>query len=73
MRRHPILWLLAGAYLLLVGLWPAAAIPLNVAAMGAVTVLLQPYVLLAAVAIALIASGRRRPAHAHTRTTNSRH
>lgn len=69
MRRHPILSLLAGAYLLLVGLWPAAAIPLNVAAMGAVTVLLQPYVLLAAVAVALIASARRRPAHhpAHSR------
>ena len=69
MRRHPILWLLAGAYLLLVGLWPPAAIPLNVAAMGAVTVLLQPYVLLAAVAVALIASARQRhthrPARAH--------
>ena len=70
MRRHPILSLLAGAYLLLVGLWPAAAIPLNVAAMGAVTVLLQPYVLLAAVAAALIASARRHPAH---RPAHSRH
>ena len=73
MRRHPILWLLAGAYLLLVGLWPAAAIPLNLAAMGAVTVLLQPYVLLAAVAVALIVHAMRRPGHAPAHPAHSRH
>ena len=67
MRRHPILWLLAGAYLLLVGLWPAAATPVNVAATGAFTVLAQPAVLLAVVAVALIASARRRPDHAQAR------
>lgn len=67
MRRHPILWLLAGAYLFLVGLWPAAAAPVNVAATGAFTVLAQPAVLLAAVVVALVVSALRRPAHAPVR------
>ncbi|NUS14094.1 MAG: hypothetical protein HOY69_22255 [Streptomyces sp.] len=67
MRRHPILWLLAGAYLLLVGLWPAAAAPINIAATGAFTVLAQPAVLLLAAVVALIASARRRPVHSHNR------
>jgi len=64
MRRHPILWLLAGTYLLVVGLWPAAATPVELAATGAFTVLAQPAVLLLAAAVALIASARRRPAPA---------
>lgn len=67
MRRHPILWLLAGVYLLLVGLWPAAAGPVELAATGAFTVLLQPAVLLLAALVAAIASTRRRPAHAPIR------
>lgn len=65
MRRHPILSLLAGLYLLVVGLWPAAAIPVELTATGAFIVLAQPAVLLAAVAVALIASALRRPAHVH--------
>jgi hypothetical protein len=64
MRRHPILWLLAGTYLLVVGLWPAAAAPVELAATGAFTVLAQPAVLLLAAAVGLIASARRRPAPA---------
>jgi hypothetical protein len=64
MRRHPILWLLAGTYLLVVGLWPAAATPVELAATGAFTVLAQPAVLLLAVVVALIASARRKPAPA---------
>ena len=67
MRRHPILWLLAGAYLLVVGLWPAAASPVELAATGAFTVLLQPAVLLLAAGVFLLASARRRPVHAHSR------
>jgi hypothetical membrane protein len=67
MRRHPILWLVAGIYLLVVGLWPAAATPINLVATGAFTVLAQPAVLLAAVAAALIVSALRRPAHATRR------
>lgn len=62
MRRHPILWLLAAAYLLLVGMWPAAAAPVNLAAAGAFTVLAQPAVLLAALVAGLLLSDRRRPA-----------
>jgi hypothetical protein len=62
MRRHPILWLLAGTYLLVVGLWPAAATPVELAATGAFTVLAQPAVLLLAAAVGLIASARRKPA-----------
>jgi hypothetical protein len=64
MRRHPILWLLAGTYLLVVGLWPAAATPVELAATGAFTVLAQPAVLLLAAAVGLIASARRKPAPA---------
>jgi hypothetical protein len=64
MRRHPILWLLLGAYLLVVGLWPAAATPVELAATGAFTVLAQPAVLLLAAAVGLITSARRRPAPA---------
>jgi hypothetical protein len=64
MRRHPILWLLLGAYLLVVGLWPAAATPVELAATGAFTVLAQPAVLLLAAAVGLIASARRKPAPA---------
>jgi len=66
MRRHPILWLLAGIYLLIVGLWPAAAAPAELAATGAFTVLAQPAVLLLAAVVAAIASARHRPAPAHT-------
>lgn len=69
MRRHPILWLLAGAYLLLVGIWPAAAAPVALAALGAFTVLLQPPVLAAVVLGAVVVSALRhtthRPARAH--------
>lgn len=64
MRRHPILWLLLGAYLLVVGLWPAAATPVELAATGAFTVLAQPAVLLLAAVVALIASARRKAAPA---------
>jgi hypothetical protein len=67
MRRHPILWLLAGTYLLVVGLWPAAATPVELAATGAFTVLAQPAVLLLAAVVGLITSARRRPAPAPTR------
>lgn len=67
MRRHPVLWLLAGLYLLLVGLWPAAAAPIGLAATGALTVFAQPAVLLLAAVFVLAASARRRPVHAHAR------
>jgi len=67
MRRHPILWSLLAAYLLVVGLWPAAATPVELAATGAFTVLAQPAVLLLAAVVALIASALRRPGHAHAR------
>lgn len=67
MRRHPILSLLLGAYLLVVGLWPAAATPVELAATGAFTVLAQPAVLLLAAAVGLIASARRKPAPAPAR------
>lgn len=66
MRRHPILWLLAGAYLLLVGLWPAAASPVELAATGAFTVLAQPAVLLLAAVVAVVASIRNRSIGAPT-------
>lgn len=65
MRRHPILWLLAGLYLLVVGLWPAAATPVELAATGAFIVLAQPAVLLLAAAVALVVPALRRPAHVH--------
>ncbi|GLP64287.1 hypothetical protein TUSST3_09070 [Streptomyces sp. TUS-ST3] len=57
-----ILWLLAGLYALVVGLWPAAAAPIVLAATGAFTVLAQPPVFLAALVAGLLLSGRRRPA-----------
>ena len=62
-----ILWLLAGLYALVVGLWPAAAVPVELAATGAFTVLLQPAVLLLAAAVALLASARGRLVHAPAR------
>ena len=61
-----ILWLLAGLYALVVGLWPAAAVPVELAAAGAFTVLLKPAVLLLAGAVALLKS-TRRPVHAPAR------
>jgi hypothetical protein len=67
MRRHPILWTLLAGYLLLVGLWPAAAVPVELAATGAFTILTQPAVLLLAAAAAVITSARRRPATAPAR------
>lgn len=67
MRRHPILWLLAGAYLLVVGLWPPAATPINVATTGAFTVLMQPAVFLAVVVVGLLTASRRRPTPAPAR------
>ncbi len=69
MRRHPMLWLLAGTYLLLVGVWPAAAAPVNLAATGAFTVLAQPAVLLAALLVGALMAIRRQPtpAQSHTR------
>jgi hypothetical protein len=67
MRRHPILWSLLAAYLLVVGLWPAAATPVELAATGAFTVLAQPAVLLLAAGAAAIVSVLRRPAHATRR------
>jgi hypothetical protein len=39
MRRHPILWSLIAAYLLVVGVWPAAATPVGLAFAGAGVVL----------------------------------
>jgi hypothetical protein len=53
-----ILWLIAGLYALVVGLWPAAAAPVELAATGAFTVLLQPAVLLLAPLVAWL---RHRP------------
>lgn len=61
------LWLIAGLYALVVGLWPAAASPVELAATGAFTVLAQPAVFLLAAVVAVIASARRRPVHAHSR------
>ncbi|WP_392971123.1 hypothetical protein [Streptomyces sp. LN245] len=34
MRRHPILWSLLVAFLMLVGAWPAAAAPIGLAGAG---------------------------------------
>ena len=62
-----ILWLLAGLYALVVGLWPAAAAPVELAATGAFTVLLQPAVFLAALVAGAALSSRGRPAHAPAR------
>lgn len=66
MRRHPILAVFAGLYLLLVGVWPAAAAPVELAAQGAFTVLAQPAVLLAALLAGVAVNAFRRPAPART-------
>ncbi|MER6183046.1 hypothetical protein [Streptomyces sp. NPDC001652] len=66
MRRHPILATLGGLYLLLVGLWPAAAVPAELVATGGFTVLAQPAVLLAVFLGGLAATALRRPAPART-------
>lgn len=66
MRRHPILATLGGLYLLLVGLWPAAAAPAELVAMGAFTVATQPAVLLALFLSGLAITALRRPAPART-------
>lgn len=67
MRRHPILWALVALYLLVVGLWPAAAAPVSLAATGAFTVLAQPAVFLAVLLGAVVVTAWRRhtPARAH--------
>jgi hypothetical protein len=39
MRRHPVLWLLAAVFLIVVGLWPAAAAPIGLAASGVAVIL----------------------------------
>ncbi|MEV0556257.1 hypothetical protein AB0I27_22745 [Streptomyces sp. NPDC050597] len=56
-----ILWSLLAAYLLLVGLWPAAAAPIDLAASGAFVVLAKPPVLLLAALVATVLHYRRRP------------
>jgi hypothetical protein len=56
MRRHLILWLLLAAFLMLVGVWPAAAAPVGLAAAGAAVVLAAipgPVLALAAIAVYL--------------------
>lgn len=59
-----ILGSLTVIYLLAVGIWPAAATPVVLAATGAFTVLLQPPVLLLAGLVALAVHYSRRPAPA---------
>lgn len=61
-----IAWSLISLYLAVVGLWPAAAAPVNLAATGAFTVLAQPAVLLAAAVVAIVVSAQRRPAPAYS-------
>ncbi len=39
MPRHIILWSLLASFLILVGLWPAAATPITLAATGATAIL----------------------------------
>jgi hypothetical protein len=56
MRRHLILWLLLAAFLMLVGVWPAAAAPIGLTAAGAAVVLAAipgPVLALAAIAVYL--------------------
>ncbi|MFF4791867.1 hypothetical protein ACFY2M_19360 [Streptomyces sp. NPDC001276] len=61
MRRHPVIWSLIAAYLLLVGLWSAAATPIALVAAGlAVIVAAIPGPAL--LAIAAIVWLRHRPA-----------
>lgn len=58
-----ILWSLLGLYLLTVGLWPAAAAPVELTAAGAFVVLAKPPVLLlAALVAAVVHHHRRQPA-----------
>ena len=68
MRRHPVLAVLGGLYLLLVGLWAPAAAPVVLAATGAFTVLAQPPVFLAALLIAIAVPAWRRHSHAPARS-----
>lgn len=56
-----ILWSLLAAYLLIVGLWPAAAAPVELTASGAFVVLAKPPVLLLAALAAAVVHHRRRP------------
>jgi hypothetical protein len=52
MRRHPILWSLFAAFLLIVGAWPAAAAPVALASAGlAVLAAAIPGPVLAGVAV----------------------
>jgi len=67
MRRHPVLAVLSGLYLLLVGLWPPAAAPIVLVATGAFTVLAQPPVLFAVLLAAVAVHYLRRPAHTPAR------
>jgi hypothetical protein len=63
MRRHPILWSLIAAYLIVVGLWSAAATPVVLAGAGLghlLTALPAPALL----AVAGIAWLRHRPVKA---------
>lgn len=63
MRKHPVLVSLLAIYLLIVGAWSPAALPVVLVATGAFTVLAQPPVLLAALAAAgVVAWLRHRPA-----------
>ncbi|MER8004784.1 hypothetical protein [Streptomyces sp. NPDC094149] len=65
MRKHPVLGSLLAIYLLIVGVWAPAALPVVLVATGAFTVLAQPPVFLAALAVAgLVAALRHRPAPA---------
>jgi hypothetical protein len=66
MRRHLILWLLLAAFLMLVGVWPAAAAPVGLAAAGAAAVVAAipgPVLVLLAV-IAYLKHRAPRPATA---------
>lgn len=62
-----ILGSLLAIYLLIVGIWPAAATPVELVATGAFTVLAQPAVLLLAALTAVAVSALRRHAHAPAR------
>lgn len=64
--KKVIAWSLIALYLAVVGMWPAAAAPVSLAATGAFTVLLQPPVLLLTLAVGVLL--RRRPAPAKTAT-----
>lgn len=62
-----ILWAITALYLLIVGLWPAAAAPVELAASGAFVVLAKPPVLLLAALAAAVVHHRRRPAPVHAK------